>query len=144
MEILFRYVHFLGMVLTAGTLLSEMLLVRKKLNGFDLRRLAMLDGAYGLSILVLLAGGFLQWFMGSKPSFFYTNNPVFLLKVGLVALIGILSIYPTVWFIKKRKTPESQVVDVPDAVRILIRFEAALLLVIPLLAVLMARGVGLD
>lgn len=142
MEILFRYVHFLGLVLTAGTLLAEMLLVRKKLNGFELRRLAMLDGAYGMSVTILVAGGFLQWFMGAKPSFFYTHNPVFLLKVGLVVLIGILSIYPTVWFIKNRKTPEAQVVDVPGSVRVLIRLEAALVLVIPLLAVLMARGVG--
>jgi uncharacterized membrane protein len=44
-----------------------MLLTRKRLTGLELRRLALLDGAYGLSVLVLVTGGLMQWFMGGKP-----------------------------------------------------------------------------
>lgn len=142
MEVLYRYVHFLGIVLVSGTLMAEVLLVRRKLNGLELRKLAMVDGAFGMSFLVLLAGGLLQWFMGAKPSFFYTQNPVFLAKMALVAAVALLSIGPTVWFIRHRKTPESETVSVPDSVRLLVRVELALLLLIPLLAVLMARGAG--
>lgn len=114
MDLLWRYVHFLG----------------------------MLDGAYGLAGLILITGGLLLWFKGGKPSFFYTQNPVFLAKVGLVAVIALLSIYPTVWFILKRKVPDAEVVPVPDAVRLVIRLELVLVFIVPLLAVLMARGVG--
>lgn len=143
MDILYRYIHFFGLVLVSGTLMAETLMLRKQLSGLELRRLAMLDGAYGMSILVLLAGGFLQWFAGSKPSDFYTRNPVFMAKLGLVVAVALLSIWPTVWFIRHRKRPDADRVAVPGAVRALVRLELALLLVIPLLAVLMARGVGL-
>lgn len=142
MDILYRYIHFLGLVLVSGTLMAETLLLRKQLSGLELRRLAMLDGAYGMSILVLLAGGFLQWFAGSKPASFYTGNHVFWAKLGLVALVALISVWPTIWFIRNRKRPDADRVAVPGSVRTLVRLEMALLLVIPLLAVLMARGVG--
>lgn len=143
MDALFRYVHFLGILLSAGTLMAEVLLVRRKLSGFELRRLGLLDAAYGMSGAVLITGGLLLWFKGSKPSFFYTQNPVFLLKVGLVALLGLTSLHPTIWFIRRRKVPDAEVVDVPPSVRFAVRAQMAVVLLLPLLAVLMARGVGL-
>ncbi len=76
MDILYRYIHFLGLVLVSGTLMAETLMLRKHLSGLELRRLAMLDGAYGMSIVVLLGCGFLPWFAGSKPSSIYTQTPV--------------------------------------------------------------------
>jgi putative membrane protein len=143
MDILFRYVHFLGILLSAGTLMAEVLMVKRKLNGFELRKLGLVDAAYGMSGAVLITGGLLLWFKGSKPSFFYTNNPVFLLKVSLVAVIALLSIHPTVWFIRRRKVPDAQVVEVPPSVRLAVRAQMAVVLLLPLLAILMARGVGL-
>ena len=143
MDILFRYAHFLGIILTAGTLMAEVLLVKKKMTGYELRRMSLLDAAYGISILILVTAGLLLWFKSGKPSFFYSQNPIFVTKIVMVAIIGILSIYPTVYFIRNRKLPEGDVVDVPDVVRRLVMAEMSLLLLVPLLAVLMARGVGL-
>jgi putative membrane protein len=142
LDILYRYIHFLGIVLLSGTLMGEVLLVRARLSGLELRRLAMLDGAFGMSFLVVLAGGLLQWFAGAKPSDFYTHNPMFMAKLGLVGAVALLSIHPTVWFIRHRKRPDADQVAVPGSVRFLVRLEMALLLAVPLLAVLMARGVG--
>lgn len=144
MDLFFRYVHFLGILAAAGTLTAEALLTRKRLTGLELRRLALLDGAYGLSMIVLVTGGLMQWFMGAKPSSFYTSNPVFIAKVALVGAIGLLSIVPTVWFIRHRRAAEADQVPVPGMVRALVKLEVALMLVIPLLAVLMARGIGLG
>jgi putative membrane protein len=143
MDVLYRYVHFLGILLSAGILMAEVLLVKRKLNGFELRKLGLVDAAYGMSGIVLITGGLLLWFKGSKPSFFYTQNPVFLLKVSLVAVVGLTSIHPTVWFIRRRKVPDAEVVEVPPSVRFAVRAQLAVVLLLPLLAVLMARGVGL-
>jgi putative membrane protein len=53
-----------------------------------------------------------------------------------------LSIYPTVFFIKNRKGNPVETVAVPTLIFWLLRIELLLLFIIPLLAGLMARGVG--
>lgn len=143
MDVLFRYIHFLGIILMAGTLMTEVLLVKRKMNGYEIRKAGFVDAAYGMAGVILIAGGLLLWFKGQKPSFFYTQNPVFLAKLGLVGTVSLLSIWPTIWFITHRKTPDAQQIPVPDSVRYIVRAEMALVLAIPLLAVLMARGIGL-
>ena len=77
------------------------------------------------------------------------GNSLFHAKLGLFVLVGLLSILPTVVFIKWRKTVK--VGQVPDPttrqMRLVIwsiRIELLLLLVIPLLATLMARGYGVT
>ena len=142
MDLLYRYIHFLGILMAVGTLMGEMLLLRKRLTGAEVKRLGLLDGAFGASALLLVGGGLAQWFLGAKPSAFYSQNPVFLLKVGFVILVGGLSVYPTVWLLRHRKAEDAAQVTVPDPVRLVVRLEMALLLLIPLLAVLMARGIG--
>jgi putative membrane protein len=141
-DLFYRYIHFFGILLSVGTLMTEALTVKRKMSGLELRKMGLLDGAYGFAGLILITGGLLLWFKGGKPSFFYTQNPIFLTKVGLVAVIALLSIYPTVWFMSKRKVPDAEVVPVPDAVRMVVRLELALVFTVPLFAVLMARGIG--
>lgn len=144
MDILFRYVHFLGILLSVGALMSEALFVKEKMNGLELRKMALLDAAFGMGSMVFIAAGLLLWFKGGKPSFFYSRNPVFMAKITLVGVVALLSIYPTIFFVRNRKLPEGQVVDVPGSVRRLLRAEIALVMLVPLLAVLMARGIGLG
>jgi putative membrane protein len=71
------------------------------------------------------------------------GNSLFHAKLGLFILVGLLSILPTVVFIKWRKTLKAGQVPAPSArhVRLVtwsIRLELLQLLVIPLLA----RGYG--
>ena len=82
------------------------------------------------------------WFTGAKPSDFYTNNPVFHAKLSLFVVVGLLSIYPTVFFMRNRKN-EAETLAVPVGVIRVLRMELVLLVFIPVLAFLMARGVGL-
>jgi len=83
----------------------------------------------------------LVWGFG-KPAVYYTKNWVFHTKITLFLLVGLLSIYPTVFFIKNRKGNSQEIVEVPGAVIWTLRIELTLLLIIPLLAGLMAHGVG--
>lgn len=105
--------------------------------------MARIDGVYGLAAVVLLAAGLTLW-LGSfgKPAEFYSKNWIFHLKLALFLGIGLLSIYPTVFFLKNRKGNPEEVVTVPSKIFWMLRLEIVLLFIIPLLAGLMARSVG--
>ena len=97
---------------------------------------------YGIGTVVVMSAGFALWFAIGKPASFYTNNWIFIAKLILFSIVGILSILPTVFFLKNRKDQEEDVVVIPSKIRILIVLECILLVFIPLCAVLMANGIG--
>lgn len=144
-EIILRYLHFISIIAIAGVLVSEHLLLKKELTRREISRLARVDAVYGIAALTLLAAGLTLW-LGDvgKPSAFYSKNWIFHIKVFLFALIGILSIYPTVFFIRNRKGDPDEKVSTPKGIFWLLRLELLLLACMPLLASLMARGIGLS
>ena len=144
LETTLRYLHFLSILTIAATVLGEYLLLKPVMTRKEIGRLAKIDAFYGLAAIVLLGAGLTLWFGGiSKPTFYYSKNWIFHLKVGLFAFVGILSIYPTVFFIKQRKGDAAETITIPSKLIWMIRLELILLLIIPLLASLMARGIGL-
>lgn len=142
-ELLLRYIHFISIFAIIGSLVAEHLLLKETMSRSEIARLAKIDSVYGMAAVILLAAGLTLW-LGSfgKAAEFYTRNRIFQLKLGLFALVGILSIYPTVFFIKQRKGNPDEVIDVPSKITWAIRIELALLAVLPLLAGLMSRGIG--
>lgn len=142
-EILLRYIHFISIFAIVGTLVSEHLLLKPQLTRGEIGRLARIDAVYGIAAITLLAAGLTMWLGGvTKPSLYYTRNWIFHLKITCFALIGIFSVYPTMFFIRNRKGDPSEMVPIPKAVVWMLRFELTLLAIIPLLAGLMSRGVG--
>jgi putative membrane protein len=142
-EIILRYVHFISIFAIVGSLVSEHLLLKNSLSRKELDRLSKIDGVYGLAALVLLGVGMTLWLGGfGKPTEFYSNNPIFHIKLTLFVLIGLLSIYPTVFFLKSRKGDSDEMVAIPKAIFWSLRLELLLLAVIPILAGLMAKGIG--
>src|SRR5882762_6866603 len=142
-EIFLRYIHFISIFGIVGSLVSEHMLLQKEMTRAQIGKIARIDAVYGIAAATLLAAGLTLW-LGSvgKPSYFYTKNWIFHTKITFFALVGILSIYPTVFFIKNRKGNSEEIVSVPVSVFMLLRTELLLLLIIPLLAGLMAHGVG--
>ena len=143
-EILLRYIHFISIFTIVGVLVSEHMLLKKQMSRSEIARLAKIDAIYGLAALTLLIVGLTLW-LGSfgKPAIYYTRNWVFHIKLTLFLTIGLLSIYPTVFFIKQRKGKQDEIVNIPARVFLLLRLELLLLLIIPLLAGLMSKGIGL-
>lgn len=143
LEIFLRYIHFVSIFVIISTLVSEHLLIKKELSRKEIGRLAQIDAVYGIASLVLLVAGLTLW-LGSvgKPSVYYSKNWIFHTKITLLLLVGLLSIFPTVFFIKNRKGNPEDVITIPRSIFILLRLELLLLFIIPLLAGLMARGVG--
>lgn len=142
-EIILRYLHFISIFAIVGSLVSEHLLLKNTLSRRELDRLSKIDAVYGLAALVLLGVGMTLWLGGiGKPTDFYSKNPIFHVKLTLFVLIGILSIYPTVFFLKNRKGDPEEEIAVPKGIFWSLRLELLLLFVIPILAGLMAKGIG--
>jgi len=142
-EILLRYLHFISIFAIVGSLTSEHLLLRKTLTRAEIKRLAAIDAVFGIAASVLVIVGLTLWLGGfGKPSVYYTKNWVFHTKITLAIILGLLSIYPSVFFVKNRKGDPHEIVNVPGKIFWMIRFELLLLFIIPLLAGLMAHGVG--
>jgi putative membrane protein len=144
-ELLLRYFHFVSIFVIVGSLVSEHLLLKPLLSKKSIDQLSKIDGIYGLAVLSLLGAGLTLWLGGhGKPTEFYSENPLFHFKLGLFVAIGLLSIYPTVFFVKNRKGNPEELIKVPKAIFWMIRLELLLVFVIPILAGLMAKGVGLG
>ncbi len=142
-EILLRYMHFISIFTIVGTLTAEHLLLKKEMSRNEIAKLAKIDAVYGIAALTLIIAGLTLW-LGSygKPAIYYTRNWVLHTKLTLFLLTGIMSINPTIFFIKQRKGDPSEIISVPSNVLMMLRLELLLLAIIPLLAGLMSRGVG--
>lgn len=142
--IIIRYIHFLGILIVFGMVVAELLLIKPELKRVEIQRIFRLDGIYGFFSLVVVSAGLYLW-LGNigKPAEFYSKNPVMHIKVGLFILVGVLSIWPTVFYFKNRKGPSDEKVNVPPFIKRVVRLELIILLLIPLLAALMAQGRGL-
>lgn len=141
LEIFIRYIHFIGIFFLAAMLVSENVILSKRLSRKDFVKLIRIDGLYGLSAMVTLIAGLLLWLWVGKPSEFYSDNPVFHAKIGIFIFVALLSFVPTAFFAKNRNNTQSEI-EVPGYVLLIARVEVVFLLILPALAVLMARGYG--
>ena len=141
-EIIIRYLHFVGIFSIASALFAEHILVKKEMSGPEIKKLAKIDLFYGIAAIVVLIVGLILWFWVGKPAVVYTKNFLFHIKLTLFLILGILSVYPSIFFIKNRKKKDTRII-VPKSVLLLIRIELFILFLIPLLAVLMSKGYGM-
>jgi len=140
---LVRLLHFAAIFAFAGALVIENMAIKPQITGEDARNLAKVDAVCGISAICVLVFGLTLWLWVGKPSEFYSSNPIFHAKIGLFTLMVLCAIVPTVFFNKHRKS-EAEVIEVPQVLRLLLKFQIVLLVIIPVLALLMARGIGIS
>lgn len=147
LDAVLAYAHFLSIIATVSTVIVETALCRPGLTLPWAQRLGRVDLLYLVTAAFALSTGLLRVFFGVKGSAFYFNNPVFWIKISLFIAVGLISIVPTLRFIRWTKTLQadqgSSIAEheVTGTSRILY-LELVLLALIPLLASLMARGFG--
>ena len=144
---LLAFLHHLSAFVVFAALMTELVLTKPPLTIESARSTLRMDAVYGGAALVLLIVGFLRVFYTEKGSFYYFHSAAFITKIVLFAIVGLLSIYPTLQFMSWRGSLKAQQVPVFDAarrrsVRRVIHLELTLLAVIMLCAVMMARGLG--
>ena len=140
--------HHLAAFTVAATLMYEFVAYRKGLGIEEARRIQRVDLAYGISAGLVVLVGLLRVFFFEKGANFYTHNPMFWIKMSLFVIIGLLSIYPTIRFIKWNSfISAGQAPEIPDdefkRIRLLLSLELVGLALILFAAPAMARGIGI-
>ena len=146
-DAVFAYLHFVAIFALVWFLAKQWTLLKAGADQLDLRRLALADAGFGISAGMVLLAGASRLIWGAKPWAFYAHNPIFHTKMALFVAVGLISIVPTRAFLRWRKAAEADAnfrVAANDWQRIrrILLVEMHLLGLIPLLAVLMARGIG--
>jgi putative membrane protein len=141
-EIIIRYLHFIGIFVIASSLFAEHMLLKKEMAVSEIKKLAKIDLFYVIAMIVVLLAGLSLWFWVGKPAVIYTRNFLFHIKLTLFVLMALLSIYPMVFFMKNKKKEETQI-KIPKSIFLIIQIELLILFIIPFLAVLMSRGIGM-
>lgn len=146
MEVTLAYLHYLTILLLAASLTVELVLCRPGLGAAQVGVLTRMDILFFTAALGSLATGLARLFWYAKGLAFYLPNPAFHTKMGLYVVIAVLSIRPTLRFIRWKRALSQGGPPPADAevraVRRIIHLELALLALMPLVAVLMARGIG--
>jgi len=146
-DAIFAYLHFTAIFALVWFLAKEWTLLKAGVDKLDPRRLALADMGFGISAGAVVAAGVARLTWGAKPWAFYAHNPVFHTKMALFVVVGLISIAPTRAFLRWRKAAIADAnfrVATAEWQRIkrVVLIEMHLLGLIPLLAVLMARGIG--
>lgn len=138
--ILVKYLHFISILSMISLLVVELAYVKKEMTRAELKLLSRIDGFYGLAAILVVAAGLTLWFGVGKGDPFY-DNPILYIKVGLAILVGLISIAPTIYFLRNAKGDPQETLVLPNRIRQLIILQLSILAIIPLLATLMAQGV---
>jgi len=141
------YIHFIAAFTLVFSILYEWITFNKSIALLEAKRIQRIDIMYGVSAGVILIFGFLRVLYFEKGSEFYFGTPFFQIKLYTFLLLGLISIYPTIKFLKWREDTNLGIAPVVTEkeftiVKWILRIEVIGLLVIILAASLMAKGVG--
>jgi putative membrane protein len=140
--------HHIALLILVSMLAGEAVLMRLPPSGELLARLGRLDLLYGISAGLLLAIGGSRVVWGAKGWAFYSGNPAFWCKIVVFAVIGILSIGPTVKFFRWRSRYAADgslpLAHEWSGVRRLVMIQAHALVLVAVAAAAMARGIGMH
>jgi putative membrane protein len=142
------FLHHLFAFTLVASMVYEFIALRKGMTLEEARRIQRVDLVYGISAGLLLVVGLLRVFFHEKGVNFYVQSPFFWVKMAAFALVGLLSIDPTIRYIHwNRILKENQPPALSEAefkrTRLLLWLEVIGIGVILFAAALMARGIGL-
>ncbi|MDB5814334.1 MAG: hypothetical protein JWN23_1451 [Rhodocyclales bacterium] len=143
----FAFLHFVAAFGIFATVFYEWLTISQTPSLAEAVRLQQCDMWYGIFAVVIVVVGFMRVFYFEKGSAYYFSNHFFWAKLGLFAVVGLLSIYPTVQFLAWRKdTRQGKAPVITEkqfsSLRLILRLEVILLIAIVFCASMMAKGVS--
>ena len=147
MVALFAFIHHVAAFALVSALAVELVLIKGELNVQSARKLLAADLVFGVSAGVVLVVGLLRVFYFEKGAAYYFHSLPFIAKFSLFAVVGLLSIYPTMTFLSWRALLKQGLVPAVAAARRrviqrIMHWELVGVVLIVLCAALMARGIG--
>ena len=133
--------HFL-IFAVFGVLLTEFVALRGLASSEAVARIAAIDLWYGVLATLIVIVGFSRAVFAAKGWSYYSHNAFFLAKLATFAVIGLLSVRPTLTFVRWRRSG-----TVPDkaaiqSLRMYLHVELTLFGFLLVFAAAMARGYG--
>jgi putative membrane protein len=146
-DLVLAIIHHLLVFSLAAILAVESVLIQQDLSNSTIKLLARVDRSYGVLAGAIILIGFGRVFFGLKGWEYYIYYWAFWAKMAAFAMVGLLSIRPTIRFLAwdravskdgSFRVPETEI----SAVRRYVRAEVGFFFLIPIFAAIMARGVG--
>ena len=125
-----------------GVLCAEFIVVRHGMDGAAVARIAPIDAWYGVLAALILIVGFCRAVFAAKGWTYYEHNAFFWAKIGTFVVIGLLSVPPTLAYLKWRRAGTAPSREDVAKVRPLLWMQMALFPLLPAFAAAMARGFG--
>jgi putative membrane protein len=146
-DLAFAIAHHLLIFALAGIIAFEIGATKQGLGASDIRRLAKVDLWYGVLAGLILIVGFARANFAAKGWAYYSTNHFFWAKIGCFAIVGLLSIQPTIAYIRWRGALKDDPGFAPNArqiatVRRFLWAEVFFFALIPVFAAAMAHGYG--
>lgn len=137
-------IHLLAFAVTLSAIFARARAFRMLPAPAALASVLRADNAWGLSALVLIVTGLMRVFGGfEKGADYYLHQPFFHAKMGLLALILLLEIWPMTtligWRVRQRRSTPIDMRYAPLFARIS-RLQGVLVIGMVFAAVAMARG----
>lgn len=134
--------HHLLVFSLFGILFAELLLIRRGMDRATVTRVGAIDLWYGALAGLIILVGFSRAIFAAKGWFYYSHNAFFWAKLATFAVIGLLSVPPTIAYIGWRRAN-----IVPNATQIrsaqrYLWIEVVLFALLPIFAAALARGYG--
>lgn len=147
LEAILAYLHLLAILTLVVFIASEAALCRVEwINAAVVERLARVDRIYGIAAVAVILTGVARTWWGIKGTAWYWTNPLLHLKLTLFIIVGVISIFPTMTYLRWRKTLRATGALPAEAeirkTRKLVMIQAHIVALIPLAAVFLARGFG--
>lgn len=142
------YGHYLSLLVMTAAIVAERLTVKPGMSIEEEKFLGAADITVGVAGVALLASGYYRATQYGKGWDFYSHEPLFWFKMASLGVFGGLSLFPTIMIIQRTvKIQQEGSIDpmseeLATRMKKVLNAELSALLVIPLSATLMARGVG--
>ena len=145
---LMAFLHHVFAFTLVACVVYEFIAYRQGMTIEEIRRIQRVDLVYGISAGLLLIVGLLRVFFFEKGVNFYIHSPFFWVKMAAFLMVGLLSIDPTIRYIRWNQSVRANIAPAIDdqefkRTRLILRLEIIGIVIILLAAPLMARGVGL-
>jgi putative membrane protein len=144
----FAFLHHLAAFTLVAALAVQFVLLRDEITVASARKLQVIDTVYGMAAVMLLIVGLGRVFHFEKGATYYFHTWTFIAKLSLFALVGLLSILPTLAFrswrgaVQQGQAPQVTAQQL-QRLRTIVHLELVGVVLIILCAALMAKGIGL-
>ena len=142
LDLILAVLHHVVVFALFGVLFSEFVLVKRGMDSVAAARVVAIDAWYGVLAALILIIGFSRAIFTAKGWDYYEHNAFFWAKIGTFLVIGLLSVPPTLTYLKWRRAKGAPTDEAVAKARRFLWTEVALFPLLLAFAAAMARGYG--